>query len=69
MNPIWDIAYDRALEVVSKSIYCHEFEENISVLRKTHAEIEEANKMMDELIAHLDAQIAKQLQRQRSLID
>lgn len=31
MNPIWDIAYDRALEIVSKSIYCHEFEENISV--------------------------------------
>lgn len=31
MNPIWDIAYDKALEVVSKSIYCHEFEDGVSV--------------------------------------
>jgi|GEM_PF-3497489 hypothetical protein len=31
MNPIWDIAYDQALEVVSKSIYCYEFEDNVSV--------------------------------------
>ncbi|NJL64913.1 MAG: hypothetical protein HC903_27800 [Methylacidiphilales bacterium] len=31
MNPVWDIAYDKALEVVSKSINCHEFEDGISV--------------------------------------
>jgi hypothetical protein len=31
MNPIWDIAYDEALEVVSKSIYDHDFEDGISV--------------------------------------
>jgi len=31
MNPIWDVAYDRALEIVSKSINYHELEEGISV--------------------------------------
>jgi hypothetical protein len=31
MNPIWDIAYDKALQAVSKSIYCRELEEGISV--------------------------------------
>jgi hypothetical protein len=32
-------------------------------LRKTRAEIAQANEMMDKLIAHLDAQIAAQPQR------
>lgn len=32
-------------------------------LRKTRAEIGQANEMMDKLIAHLDAQIAAQPQR------
>ncbi len=31
MNPIWDNAYDKALQAVSKSIYCQEIEEGISV--------------------------------------
>jgi hypothetical protein len=31
MNPIWDIAYDKALEFVSKAINCHEFEDGINV--------------------------------------
>ncbi len=32
-------------------------------LRKTRAEVAQANEMMDKLIAHLDAQIAAQPQR------
>ncbi|GJD23945.1 hypothetical protein RIVM261_089010 [Rivularia sp. IAM M-261] len=32
-------------------------------LRKTRAEIAQANEMMDQLIAHLDAEIAAQPQR------
>jgi hypothetical protein len=31
MNPVWDIAYDKALLAVSKSINCHKIEEGISV--------------------------------------
>jgi hypothetical protein len=31
LNPIWDIAYDKALQAVSKSVNCHELEEGISV--------------------------------------
>lgn len=38
-------------------------QKHLENLRKTRAEIEEANKMMDKLIAHLDAQIAKQPRR------
>lgn len=55
---------------MSKSVPSPEIrQKHLENLRKTCAEIEEGNKMMDELIAHLDAQIAKQPQRQRSLIN
>jgi hypothetical protein len=31
MNPIWDLAYDQALGILSKSINSHELEERISI--------------------------------------
>ncbi len=31
MNPLWDIAYDKALEAASTSNYCQELEDGISV--------------------------------------
>lgn len=40
-------------------------QKHLEGLRKTSAEIREGNAMMDKLIAHLDAQIAKMPERMR----
>ncbi|BAZ18435.1 hypothetical protein NIES4071_103200 (plasmid) [Calothrix sp. NIES-4071] len=40
-------------------------QKHLEGLRKTRAEIQEGNEMMDKLIAHLEAQIAKMPERMR----
>lgn len=40
-------------------------QKHLEVLKKTRAEIQEGNAMMDKLIAHLDTQIAQMPERMR----